>query len=125
MRSAVERDEFLTKQLKHNGHDRPFGRWRSFTIARRGNDFRGLEDRDIKVHGIFGLAVEPQEWGDFLHGILLSWWWKASAIDPSAFFSLNSPQSALSRACARGRRKAARRPGSGWCLCWCRTFSAP
>jgi hypothetical protein len=32
---------------------------------------RVLEDRNIKIHGFLGLIVEPQEGGDFLHGLVL------------------------------------------------------
>ena len=70
MWSAVQRDEFLPVELKDDGHCAAFRTWPCFAIAADVHDFRVLENRDIKVGGLFGLVIEPQERGDFWH---VSW----------------------------------------------------
>ena len=33
--------------------------------------FEFFKNRDIKIYRLFGIVIEPQEWGDFLHVVFL------------------------------------------------------
>src|SRR5262249_36051431 len=77
---AVQRRESLPVELELDGHDRALGapgRLRCLLVVAGGADDPGiLEDRHVVLRGLLGLAVEPQERGDFLrpgHGYLLGW----------------------------------------------------
>src|SRR5713226_5095792 len=68
LRPAVQGDEFLPVQLENRGHDRTLRSRAGLAVTNDAPGLRVLENRDIKFHRLFGLAVEPQERGDFLHG---------------------------------------------------------
>src|SRR5712664_3045429 len=97
LRAAVQCQEFLSIELERNDHYRSL--WSSGDlcpcVSITGNvaDPRILENRDIKLRSLFGYVVEPQEWGDFLHGSGLSN--RPSAAWLSAFL----PCSRRARAC--------------------------
>ena len=38
-----------------------------FCVAENSADLRIFEDRRVKLHGVLGLTIEPQEWSNFLH----------------------------------------------------------
>jgi hypothetical protein len=67
VRPGVERGELLALQLETDGHHTVLRHRPALGIAGDAGDLRVLEDRDIKVCGLFGLGVEPQEWMDLLH----------------------------------------------------------
>src|SRR5437773_6807282 len=66
-RPAVQGDEFLPVQLEHRGHDRALRPRSRVSVADDLSLFRIPENGDIEIHRLLGPAVEPQEWGDFLH----------------------------------------------------------
>src|SRR5216684_421295 len=68
LRPAVQGDEFLPVQLENRGHDRALRPGPRVSIADDLSLLRILENGDIEIHRLLGPAVEPQEWGDFLHG---------------------------------------------------------
>ena len=38
-----------------------------FCVAENSADLRIFEHRRVKVRGVFGLTIKPQEWSNFLH----------------------------------------------------------
>src|SRR2546423_137949 len=69
--AAVQGVEVLALELERAGHDGPLGPGARVSIARHAPDLRVLENRHVEVHRLFGVAVEPQEWDDLLHGDLV------------------------------------------------------
>src|SRR5712664_99007 len=67
LRPAVQGNEFLPVELETRGHDRPLRSRAGLAVTNDAPGLRVLENRDIKLHRLFGPAVEPQEWGNFLH----------------------------------------------------------
>src|SRR2546427_13246476 len=67
LRPAVQGDEFLPVQLEHRDHDRALRPGPRVSVADDLSLFRIPENSDIEIHRLLGPAVEPQEWGDFLH----------------------------------------------------------
>src|SRR5262249_17879537 len=61
VRTGVQRDERLTVKLEIDGHYTAVG-------AVDADDLRVLEHRNVEVHCLFGLMVEPEKRGDFIHG---------------------------------------------------------
>src|ERR1700716_2051325 len=74
--TAVQRRERLPLELERDGHHRT-GRSSvdllpDLAVSRNLDDFRLLEDRDIKICCLFSLIVEPQAGADLLtdwHGV--------------------------------------------------------
>src|SRR6266478_169471 len=71
VRATVQRHELLPFELESHRHHGSFRSRSRFSVAGDVQDFRVLEDGSIKVRRLFGLAVKPQEWSDFLHIIFL------------------------------------------------------
>src|SRR5579859_2257625 len=69
-RAAVQPHELLTFELECHRHHVAFGARTALSVARDAAGLGILEDRSVKVHGLFGLVVEPQKWSDFLHRVL-------------------------------------------------------
>src|SRR6266699_500017 len=69
-RTAVERGELLAFDLEAADQDRSGGPGSRLAVSRHAQDLRVLEDRDIVIHRLLGVAVEPEERRDFLlaHG---------------------------------------------------------
>src|SRR5581483_1094334 len=71
-RPAVQCGKRLTVDLEFNGHDRTFGPavdlLAFLSVAADSSDPGIPEDRRVEPGGLFGLIVEPQARGDFLHG---------------------------------------------------------
>src|SRR5207245_10470992 len=67
-RPAVQRDKFLPIELECHRHHRSLwssgGLRRLFGVAGHASDLRVFEDRHVKIHGVFSLMIEPQEWAD-------------------------------------------------------------
>jgi len=61
-------------ELESDRHGRAFGlaaRLRAFlAVARDARDARVFEHRNVELHGLFGLLVEPQERGDALESVV-------------------------------------------------------
>jgi hypothetical protein len=78
MRAAVEGDKSLSLELELDGHDRPglspMGLMALFAIAACPHDPGILEDGEISIGRILGLAIEPQAGRDLVagdrHGLL-------------------------------------------------------
>jgi hypothetical protein len=68
---AIKRDKFLTFDFEFDCQHRPDGTTDLFScffgVAENSSDLRVFEDRGVKLHGILGLIIEPQEWSNFLH----------------------------------------------------------
>src|SRR5207302_92570 len=60
-------------ELERHRHDRSLrsagGLGAFFVVASGASDLRVLEDRRIELHGLFSLAIEPQERRDFLRDL--------------------------------------------------------
>src|SRR5207237_5178255 len=67
--TTVERREFSSGQFKCRGHDRSFRSRARFSIAHHVHDLGVLKNGGVKIRRLFGFAIEPQEWGDFLHNL--------------------------------------------------------
>ena len=62
MRSAVQNHELLSLDFELAEQDV------TFLAERLRMDYlRVLKDRNIELHRLFGIGIEPQERGDFLH----------------------------------------------------------
>src|SRR5205807_387347 len=72
LRATVERMELLPFDLEDHGHRASLRPGARFAVTRDLGDLRILEDRGVELRGLFGLAVEPQEWRYFLHRLLLA-----------------------------------------------------
>src|SRR5207253_2106506 len=59
LRAAVQGVKVLTLELEGAAHDRPLRPRPRLAVARHPHDFGALEDRDVEVHRLFGVAVEP------------------------------------------------------------------
>src|SRR3954463_13207219 len=66
-RPAVQRDELLALDLEVHGHHGALRQRASVAVARDLAKLRVLEHRAVELRRFFGLAIEPEEWGDFLH----------------------------------------------------------
>src|SRR5437773_2543078 len=64
--TAVQRIEFLPLELERATHDG------AVRARHQAHDLRVLEDRNVELHGLFGLAVEPEKRDDLLHRVLSS-----------------------------------------------------
>jgi hypothetical protein len=62
--AAVECEEF--QPIEHKGH-RHDGVRAGVSEASDPTGFRVLEDRSVEMHGLRGLVVEPQKWGNLLY----------------------------------------------------------
>src|SRR6266550_4750429 len=71
MRAGVDGHKVLPLELKLCSHHRTFWSSRSFgaCLVISGNflDPRILKNRDVKIHRLFSIVIEPQEWRKFLH----------------------------------------------------------
>src|SRR6266851_3432529 len=65
-RTAVERGELLAFDLEAADQDRSGGPGSRLAVSRHAQDLRVLEDRDIVIHRLLGVVVEPEERRDFL-----------------------------------------------------------
>ena len=63
-RAADECEEFQPIELKGHRHD---GLRAGVSEASDPTGFRVLEDRSVEMHGLRGLVVEPQKWGNLLY----------------------------------------------------------
>src|SRR5690349_21598226 len=84
MRPAVERNEFLAFEREVHGHDRAFLSRPGGSVTGDASNFGIFEDGHVKIRRLFGLGVEPQEWGDFLLNHILycsedCWCWSFSS----------------------------------------------
>src|SRR5438445_123692 len=70
--AAVQGVEVLSLERERAGHDRALGPRPRVAVPRHAPDLRVLEDRHVEIHRLFGVAVEPQERRDLLHGYLRS-----------------------------------------------------
>lgn len=68
LRAAIQGHELLAVDLKRAGHHRSLGAGARVAVAVESLDFGILEDGGVEIHGLFGLAIEPEEGDDFLHG---------------------------------------------------------
>src|SRR5207248_10225166 len=61
LRPGVQADDLLPFELEAHAH--------RFPVRPRHDleDLRVLEHRYVEPHGLLGLIVEPEEWGDLLH----------------------------------------------------------
>jgi TatD DNase family protein len=71
--TAIERDKFLAFDFEFNRQHRShrmtdYGCF--FRVTESSPDFRVLKYGHVKVHGLLGLIIKPQEWSNFLHGIM-------------------------------------------------------
>lgn len=70
-RSAVKSDELLVFDFEFNRQyrsDGTIGFFRYFfSVAENSADLRIFEERRVKVYGLLGLIIKPQEWSNFLH----------------------------------------------------------
>ncbi len=62
--AAVQCDEFLVLDLEFGDEE-----FSVFSITIHAEDFSVLEDGEIEVDGFLSVVVEPEEWGDLLHGV--------------------------------------------------------
>ena len=70
-RPAVKSDELLAFDFEFNRQHRSDGTTGFFRcffgVAEDSADLRIFEERRVKVHGLLGLIIKPQEWSNFLH----------------------------------------------------------
>src|SRR3954469_13981976 len=67
MRAAVHGGVVLSIELEGDGHDGAGGGWAAFRVTMDLENLGIFEDGSVEINGLFGVAVEPQEWGDLLH----------------------------------------------------------
>src|SRR5207302_9112919 len=70
LRAAVQGVEVLTLELEGARHDGPVRSRPRLAVPRDAQHLRILEDRDVEVHRLFGVAVEPEKRDDLLHRAL-------------------------------------------------------
>jgi hypothetical protein len=61
----------LSVELECRGHDRSLWSRSFFSITSDISNLLVFKNGDIKIHRLLSLVIEPQEWGDFLHIVLL------------------------------------------------------
>src|SRR5438874_8848882 len=68
LRPAVQGHELLSIQLERHRHHRALLPRRFLPgVMSHCLDLRILENRDIKLHRLLSLIIEPQKWSNFLH----------------------------------------------------------
>jgi hypothetical protein len=87
-RAAVKAGEAVPVKFEADRHHRAFGSAMEFetsmAIIGGGGDSRMVEDRAVKLRGLFGLIVEPQAGRDFLEALHGSAPFRVSDADFSA-----------------------------------------
>jgi len=68
LRAAVQCGELLALEPEAADHDRSGRAGSRLAVARHVQDLRALEDRDVVIHRLLGVVVEPEERRDFLLG---------------------------------------------------------
>src|SRR5439155_19455479 len=64
LRTGIQAHEFLTFQFESHGHHFP-------VRSADAQDLCVLENRNVEVHRLFSLTIEPQEWSNFWHVVFL------------------------------------------------------
>jgi len=72
LRAAVEGEEFRGLRAGRSRTSRSLWVRARIAVASNLPHLRVFENGDVEVGGFLGVAIEPQEWGDFLHRTILS-----------------------------------------------------